>query len=121
MRAIIYDRTGGPDVLQQVEIPTRQPGPGEVRVAIYWSGVNPTDWKSRQGAGDGSAVDPSQTLTFVAGRWLNATTYVATYDVRDANVVVPPVDVGVSGGRGTNGLGQQPAAFPAVFRRSTRS
>ena len=35
------------------------PGPGEVRVRIHRSGVNPTDWKAR--AGDGTQpVDPAQ-------------------------------------------------------------
>jgi NADPH2:quinone reductase len=61
MRAIVYDRTGGPEVLHEAEVPTREPGPGEVRVAIHRSGVNPTDWKSRQGSGDGATVDPRQT------------------------------------------------------------
>ena len=32
-----------------------EPGPGEVRVRILVSGVNPTDWKSRRGSGDGAA------------------------------------------------------------------
>jgi NADPH2:quinone reductase len=33
-----------------------EPGPGEVRVRIVVSGVNPTDWKSRLGSGDGAAT-----------------------------------------------------------------
>jgi NADPH:quinone reductase len=64
MRAVIYDRNGGPDVLQLVDRPVRDPGPGEVRVRIMRSGVNPTDWKSRRGqAGQepGTPVDPPQT------------------------------------------------------------
>lgn len=60
MRAITYTRTGGPDVLTPVDRPLRDPGPGEVRVEIHRSGVNPTDWKSRGGGGDGAAVDPPQ-------------------------------------------------------------
>lgn len=61
MRAIAYDRTGGPEVLQAVDLPTTDPGPGEVRVAVHRSGINPTDWKSRQGTGDSQPVDPPQT------------------------------------------------------------
>jgi NADPH2:quinone reductase len=59
MRAVVYDRTGGPEVLQETDLPSRDPGPGEVRVRIARSGVNPTDWKSRQGSGDGAAIDPA--------------------------------------------------------------
>lgn len=49
MRAVVYTRTGDPDVLQVVERSTPEPGPGEVRVAVRISGVNPTDWKARRG------------------------------------------------------------------------
>jgi NADPH:quinone reductase len=59
-RAVVYDRTGGPDVLRLVSRPLPVPGPGEVRVRIHRSGVNPTDWKSRRGTSDGAAVDPPQ-------------------------------------------------------------
>jgi NADPH2:quinone reductase len=33
-----------------------EPGPGEARVRVVVSGVNPTDWKSRLGSGDGAAT-----------------------------------------------------------------
>ncbi len=49
MRAVVYRRTGDPDVLELVDRPAREPGPGEVRVSVRVSGVNPTDWKSRRG------------------------------------------------------------------------
>jgi len=53
VRAISYREPGGPDVLQLVDRPTPEPGPGEVRVRIAFSGVNPTDWKSRSTADPG--------------------------------------------------------------------
>lgn len=59
MRAITYTRTGGPDVLELVDKAVVEPGPGEVRVRIHRSGVNPTDWKVRS-AQPGSPVDPPQ-------------------------------------------------------------
>jgi len=59
-RAVEYAKTGGPEVLQVVQGPIRPPGPGEVRVRIHRSGVNPTDWKSRQGDGAGRPVEPAQ-------------------------------------------------------------
>ncbi len=60
MRAITYSQTGGPDVLTLVEKDVRAPGPGEVRVRIHRSGVNPTDWKSRRGSAPDTPVDPAQ-------------------------------------------------------------
>jgi len=51
MRAALYDRYGaGSEVLRVEEIERPEPGPGEVRVKIEYSGVNPTDWKSRAGS-----------------------------------------------------------------------
>ncbi len=60
MRAIQYSVTGDADVLTLVDEPVPDPGPGEVRVRIHRSGVNPTDWKSRRGSEAGTAVDPPQ-------------------------------------------------------------
>ncbi len=60
MRAVEYSRQGDPDVLQVVERPVPDPAPGEVRVRVHRSGVNPTDWKSRRGAGAAGVVDPPQ-------------------------------------------------------------
>ena len=53
MRAISYSGPGGPDVLELVERPVPEPGPGEVRVRVAFSGVNPTDWKTRSSAEPG--------------------------------------------------------------------
>jgi NADPH2:quinone reductase len=49
VRAISYSKAGGPDVLELSDRPVPEPGPGEVRVKVAFSGVNPTDWKSRAG------------------------------------------------------------------------
>lgn len=50
MRAAFYERTGpANEVLQLGEMPTPAPGAGEVRVRLQWSGVNPSDVKSRRG------------------------------------------------------------------------
>lgn len=50
MRAIYYQRTGrAAEVLQLGELPTPEPEPGEVRVRLAWSGVNPSDVKTRAG------------------------------------------------------------------------
>ncbi|HEU5156750.1 MAG TPA: NADPH:quinone reductase [Streptosporangiaceae bacterium] len=60
MKAIVYTRTGGPEVLQLVERPVPEPGPGEVRVKVHVSGVNPTDWKSRGGSATAGGGFPEQ-------------------------------------------------------------
>lgn len=62
MRAVIYERTGAPhDVLRLATVPTPEPGPGEVRVKLAWSGINPSDVKSR--AGTRSKVLPFPQIT----------------------------------------------------------
>lgn len=51
MLAATYQTTGSArDVLHVGEIDRPEPGPGEVRVRLRTSGVNPTDWKARSGA-----------------------------------------------------------------------
>jgi NADPH:quinone reductase len=51
MRAALYDRHGAArEVLRVEDVQRPEPGPGEVRVRVEFSGVNPTDWKSRSGA-----------------------------------------------------------------------
>ncbi len=50
MQAAFYERTGpAAEVLTLAELPDPVPGPGEVRVRLRWSGVNPSDVKSRAG------------------------------------------------------------------------
>jgi NADPH:quinone reductase len=52
MRAVWYDRQGeAAEVLQQGELPTPQPGPGELRLRVKASGVNPADCNRRGGRG----------------------------------------------------------------------
>lgn len=50
MRAAVYDRVGpAREVLSLCELPTPEPGPGEVRVRLATSGINPSDVKTRGG------------------------------------------------------------------------
>ena len=50
MRAAYYEKNGpARDVLQLGDVETPLPGPGEVRVKLATSGVNPSDVKSRAG------------------------------------------------------------------------
>jgi len=49
MKACVYRRYGGPEVLEVIDRPMPAPGRGEVLVQVAVSGVNPTDWKTRRG------------------------------------------------------------------------
>ena len=49
MYAMIIEETGGPEVLKYGELPTPVPGAGEVLIRVAYAGVNPADWKNRQG------------------------------------------------------------------------
>src|SRR5262245_48068723 len=43
MRAIVIARTGGPEVLEEHDVPTPEPQRGEVRVRVRAAGVNRAD------------------------------------------------------------------------------
>ena len=60
MKAIVYTAQGPSDVLTLAERPVPEPGPGEVRVAVRVSGVNPTDWKARSGSSPAREQVPNQ-------------------------------------------------------------
>ncbi len=49
MRAIRFSQFGGPEVLELADVPEPHPGPGQVRIRVHAAGVNPIDWKVRQG------------------------------------------------------------------------
>ena len=50
MKAVWFEQNGPAEVMQVGEMPKPEPGPGEVRVRVVTSGVNPSDWKRRLGA-----------------------------------------------------------------------
>lgn len=56
MRAIRFHRQGGAEVLQVDEIPVPSPGPGEVRIALRFAGVNFIDTYFRSGLYDAGAL-----------------------------------------------------------------
>lgn len=49
MRAIRFYAYGGPNQLVLEQVPRPAPAAGEVLVRVYAAGVNPIDWKMRQG------------------------------------------------------------------------
>ncbi|MCD2196227.1 NADP-dependent oxidoreductase [Actinomycetospora endophytica] len=50
MRAYGFTTVGGPDHEAFLDVEVPEPGPGELLVAVRSSGVNPGDWKVRDGA-----------------------------------------------------------------------
>ncbi len=99
MRAVVYSKTGDPDVLTLIDKPVLEPGPGQARILVHRSGVNPTDWKSRRGtstAGAKAVIDPPQ----VPGQ--------------DGAGVVDAVGIGVD----TALVGQRVWIWEAAYRRA---
>src|SRR3984893_7197135 len=49
MKAIRIHNYGGPEVVQYEDAPRPEPQAGEVLVRVHAAGVNPIDWKVREG------------------------------------------------------------------------
>ena len=49
MKAIRIHNYGGPEVLQYEDAPRPKPQAGEVLIRVHAAGVNPIDWKVREG------------------------------------------------------------------------
>ena len=107
MKAAYYERQGKASaVLKLGEFPVPQPGPGEVRVRIHASGLNPSDIKARtgfsgpatfplviphqDGAGVIEAVGPGVALARIGERvWLFEAQYRRAFGTAADYAVVP--------------------------------
>ncbi|MCG8968782.1 MULTISPECIES: NADP-dependent oxidoreductase [Streptomyces] len=49
MKKVIFAEFGGPDVLQLIEADEPHAGRGRIRIAVRAAGVNPVDWRIREG------------------------------------------------------------------------
>jgi NADPH:quinone reductase-like Zn-dependent oxidoreductase len=63
MRAVRFDRYGGIDVLEVVDVPDPAPGPGELLVRVKDAGINPGEAKIREGM-----LDERWPATFPSGQ-----------------------------------------------------
>lgn len=50
MRAVGFSTYGGPDVLEVIDLPEVEAGPGQVRVKVHAAAINPTDIMARDGS-----------------------------------------------------------------------
>ena len=49
MRAFVLTRYGGPDATELRDVPVPRPGAGEILIRVRAAGLNPVDYKTRQG------------------------------------------------------------------------
>ena len=56
MRALVIDRTGGPDELHLAELPLPVAVSDELLVRVVAAGINPIDAKTRAGSGAAAAI-----------------------------------------------------------------
>ncbi|AEY86486.1 putative oxidoreductase [Streptomyces hygroscopicus subsp. jinggangensis 5008] len=49
MKKVSFAEFGGPDVLQLLDAEEPHAGPGQIRIAVRAAGVNPVDWRIREG------------------------------------------------------------------------
>jgi len=102
MKAIQIQENGGPEVLKLVDLPTPEPGPGQVLIRVKGTSVNYADIKARQGRYHGApplpfipgldvlgqivAIHPDSPPVFSEGQWVVAfprTGSYAEYTVAD--------------------------------------
>ncbi|SNT24842.1 NADP-dependent oxidoreductase [Rhodococcoides kyotonense] len=50
MRAVYFERHGGPEVLRYGELPLPEPKPRQILIEVHAAGVNPRDWQLRDGS-----------------------------------------------------------------------
>ena len=50
MRAVVYERYGGPEVLRVADVPTPRPADGQVLVKVAATSINLSDWEGLRGS-----------------------------------------------------------------------
>jgi NADPH:quinone reductase-like Zn-dependent oxidoreductase len=98
MRAIAVTEFGGPEALEEIDLPEPHAGPREVRIRVQAAAVNPTDTNLRSGAyGDGGHEGPWVPGADLAGVVDEVGPDVVGRSVGD-RVIAVPVPMGPHGG-----------------------
>jgi NADPH2:quinone reductase len=100
MRAVVFERNGGPEVLEHTEVPDPRPAEGRVVVEVAAAGVNYMDVYEREGRGYGSAppaVPGAEGAGTVAGTgqrvaWMNVPGSYAEQLAAPEELLVPVPD-----------------------------
>jgi NADPH:quinone reductase-like Zn-dependent oxidoreductase len=103
--AIVQRGFGGPEVLKLETVPVLEPGQGQVLVQVYAAGLNPVDWKSRQGINGippGVTAPPRPPALAIPGSDIAGV--VAKLGPGVTGLKVGDAVVGTAGGRGIAGL-----------------
>ncbi|WP_405720564.1 NADP-dependent oxidoreductase [Streptomyces sp. NBC_00046] len=111
MKKVSFAEFGGPDVLQLIDAEEPHAGPGQIRVAVRVAGVNPVDWRIREGQFQKERTPAHQSNELPAGVG------------QDASGVVDEVGEGVEGvevGDHVFGRGSSTYAEFAVLRAWAR-
>lgn len=95
-RAMRIHSFGGPEVIQEDEIEVRAPGDGEMLVKVMAAGVNPVDYKIRQGGFPAVKADklPYVLGRDVAGEVVELGTGVGLFSKTDRIYAMPAIDRG---------------------------
>jgi NADPH:quinone reductase-like Zn-dependent oxidoreductase len=98
MKAVLFEKHGGPEVLHLAEVPDPVAGPGEVVVDIHAASVNAADYKVRLGGGAYGGSGPK--LPHILGRDFSGVVSAVGSGVTDLHVgdaVFGVCDQGVEG------------------------
>ena len=87
MKAVLFEKHGGPEVLHLAEVPDPVAGPGEVVVDIHAASVNAADYKVRLGGGSYSSSGVK--LPHILGRDFSGVVSAVGPDVSDLRVGDP--------------------------------
>jgi len=67
VKAAVYERYGPPDVVSVKDVPSPEPGPKDILVAVHATTVNTADWRFRAAAFPGIMALPGRLMAGVLG------------------------------------------------------
>jgi len=118
MRAIVYDRFGGSDVLHYRDINPPTPTESQVLIDVHYAAVNPIDWKLREGLYEnllefGFPVVPGWDVSGVIAETGSAVKNIEVGDKVYAMAVSQPISIGT--------YAEQTLASESVIGRAPQS